>query len=64
VGRELAEGRPRVVFVEEGRYFDHDFTGRAFAMQSKLYRRGGSTFSVGTSRSRSRSGRPSWLDER
>jgi len=48
VGRELAEAGLAVVFVEEGRYFDRtDFTGRAFAMQSKLYRRGGSTFSVG-----------------
>ncbi len=48
VGRELAEAGLAVVFVEEGRYFDRsDFTGRAFQMQSKLYRRGGSTFSVG-----------------
>ncbi|MGE5184348.1 MAG: FAD-dependent oxidoreductase [Acidobacteriota bacterium] len=48
VGRELAEAGLAVVFVEEGRYFDRsDFTGRAFTMQSKLYRRGGSTFSVG-----------------
>ncbi len=48
VGRELAEAGLAVVFVEEGRYFERqDFTGRAFAMQQKLYRRGGSTFSVG-----------------
>jgi hypothetical protein len=48
VGRELAEAGLAVVFVEEGRYFDRsDFTGRAFSMQQKLYRRGGSTFSVG-----------------
>ena len=48
VGRELAEAGLAVVFVEEGRYFDRsDFTGRAFDMQQKLYRRGGTTFSVG-----------------
>jgi len=48
VGRELAEAGLAVVFVEEGRYFDRkDFTGRGFAMQQKLYRRGGSTFSIG-----------------
>ena len=48
VGRELAEAGLAVVFVEEGQYFDRSqFTGRAFAMQQKLYRRGGSTFSVG-----------------
>lgn len=48
VGRELAEAGLAVVFVEEGRYFDRtDFTGRAFPMQQKLYRGGGSTFSVG-----------------
>jgi choline dehydrogenase-like flavoprotein len=48
VGRELAEAGLAVVFVEEGRYFDRsDFTGRPFAMQQKLYRRGGSTFSIG-----------------
>jgi choline dehydrogenase-like flavoprotein len=48
VGRELAEAGLAVAFVEEGRYFDRsDFTGRAFDMQQKLYRRGGSTFSVG-----------------
>ncbi|NVB85403.1 MAG: GMC oxidoreductase [Kofleriaceae bacterium] len=48
VGRELAEAGLAVVFVEEGRYFDRkDFTGRSFSMQQKLYRRGGSTFSVG-----------------
>jgi choline dehydrogenase-like flavoprotein len=47
-GRELAEAGLAVVFVEEGRYFErHDFTGRPFSMQSKMYRRGGSTFSVG-----------------
>ena len=34
--------------IEEGAYFERsDFTGRAFDMQQKLYRRGGSTFSVG-----------------
>jgi choline dehydrogenase-like flavoprotein len=48
VGRELAEAGLAVVFVEEGQYFDRtQFTGRAFEMQQKLYRRGGSTFSVG-----------------
>jgi choline dehydrogenase-like flavoprotein len=48
VGRELAEAGLAVVFVEEGRYFDRSqFTGRAFEMQQRLYRRGGSTFSVG-----------------
>lgn len=48
VGRELAEAGLAVVFVEEGQYFDRtDFTGRTFEMQQKLYRRGGSTFSVG-----------------
>ncbi len=48
VGRELAEAGLAVVFVEEGHYFDRThFTGRAFEMQQKLYRRGGSTFSVG-----------------
>ncbi|MBS1118731.1 MAG: hypothetical protein H6Q90_959 [Deltaproteobacteria bacterium] len=48
VGRELAEAGLAVVFVEEGRYFDRsDFTGRPFQMQQKLYRRGGSTFSIG-----------------
>jgi choline dehydrogenase-like flavoprotein len=48
VGRELVEAGLAVVFVEQGRYFDRsDFTGRAFEMQQKLYRRGGATFSVG-----------------
>jgi len=48
VGRELAEAGLAVVFVEQGRYFDRsEFSGRAFEMQQKLYRRGGSTFSVG-----------------
>ena len=48
VGRELAEAGLAVVFVEEGRYYDRaDFNGRAFAMQQKLYRRQGATFSVG-----------------
>ncbi len=48
VGRELAEAGLAVVFVEEGDYYDRtQFTGRAFPMQQKLYRRGGSTFSVG-----------------
>ena len=48
VGRELADAGLAVVFVEEGRYFERsDFTSRAFAMQQKLYRRGGSTFSIG-----------------
>lgn len=48
VGRELAEAGLAVVFVEEGRYFDRSaFTGRPFAMQRAMYRRGGSTFSVG-----------------
>ncbi len=48
VGRELADAGLAVVFVEEGHYFERsDFTGRAFEMQQKLYRRGGGTFSVG-----------------
>lgn len=48
VGRELAEAGLAVVFVEEGHYFDRsDFTGRPFARQQALYRRGGSTFSIG-----------------
>lgn len=48
VGRELAEAGLAVVFVEEGHYVDRtEFTGRPFSMQHKLYRRGGSTFSVG-----------------
>ncbi len=48
VGRELAEAGLAVVFVEEGQYFDRsDFNGRTFSMQNKLYRRGGSTFSIG-----------------
>ena len=48
VGRELAEAGLAVVFVEEGHYFDRSqFTGRSFDMQQRLYRRGGSTFSVG-----------------
>ena len=48
VGRELAEAGLAVVFVEEGRYFDRSqFNGRPFQMQQKLYRRGGSTFSIG-----------------
>ncbi|MBA3397257.1 MAG: GMC family oxidoreductase [Deltaproteobacteria bacterium] len=48
VGRELAEAGLAVVFVEEGRYHDRSqFTGRAFEMHQRLYRRGGSTFSVG-----------------
>ncbi len=48
VARELAEAGVAVVMVEEGKYFERsDFTGRPFEMQSKLYRRGGSTFSVG-----------------
>lgn len=48
VGRELAEAGHAVVFVEEGKYVDRtQFTGRAFQMQQRLYRRGGTTFSVG-----------------
>jgi len=48
VGRELAEAGLAVVFVEEGQYFDRtDFSNRAFEMQQKLYRRGGSSFSIG-----------------
>jgi choline dehydrogenase-like flavoprotein len=48
VGRELAEAGLAVVFVEEGHYFDRSqFNGRTFEMQQKLYRRAGSTFSVG-----------------
>ncbi len=48
VGRELAEAGLAVVFVEEGAYFDRtQFSGRPIPMQQKMYRRGGSTFSVG-----------------
>ncbi len=48
VGRELAEAGLAVVFVEEGHYVDRtQMTGRAFEMQQTLYRRGGSTFSIG-----------------
>ncbi|HSD88124.1 MAG TPA: GMC family oxidoreductase [Kofleriaceae bacterium] len=48
VGRELAEAGLAVVFVEEGHYYDRtQFNGRPFEMQQRLYRRGGSTFSVG-----------------
>jgi choline dehydrogenase-like flavoprotein len=48
VGRELVEAGLAVVFVEEGRYFDRsEFSGRSLDMQQKLYRRGGSTFSIG-----------------
>jgi choline dehydrogenase-like flavoprotein len=48
VARELAEAGVAVVMVEEGRYFERsDFTGRPFEMQQQLYRRGGSTFSIG-----------------
>ena len=48
VGRELAEAGLAVVFIEEGKYFERkDFTSRTFEMQQKLYRRGGSTFSIG-----------------
>ena len=48
VGRELAEAGLAVVFVEQGRYFDRaEFSGRPFEMQQKLYRRAGSTFSIG-----------------
>ncbi|MEJ7602378.1 MAG: GMC family oxidoreductase [Kofleriaceae bacterium] len=48
VGRELAEAGLAVVFVEEGNYYDRtQFTGRAFQMQQRLYRRGGGTFSIG-----------------
>ena len=48
VGRELAEAGLAVVFVEEGHYHDRSqFTGRALQMQTRLYRRGGSTFSLG-----------------
>jgi choline dehydrogenase-like flavoprotein len=48
VARELAEAGVAVVMIEEGAYFERsDFTGRAFDLQQKLYRRGGATFSVG-----------------
>jgi hypothetical protein len=48
VGKELAVAGLAVVFVEEGAYFERsDFTGRAFEMQQKLYKRGGATFSIG-----------------
>src|SRR5678816_2115794 len=48
VGRELAEAGLAVVFVEEGGYHDRSqFTGRPLQMQTRLYRRGGATFSFG-----------------
>ncbi|MEZ4401954.1 MAG: GMC family oxidoreductase [Kofleriaceae bacterium] len=48
VARELAEAGAAVVMLEEGRYVErHEFTGRPFEMQQKLYRAGGSTLSVG-----------------
>ncbi len=48
VAKELAEAGVAVVMVEDGGYFTRgDFTGRPFAMQQKLYRDGGATFSVG-----------------
>ncbi len=37
-----------VAFIEEGSYFDRrDFSGRPFEMQRSLYRRAGTTFTVG-----------------
>ncbi|MBK7196692.1 MAG: GMC family oxidoreductase [Myxococcales bacterium] len=48
MARELAEAGVAVVMIEEGRYFErHEFTGRPFAMQQKMYRDGGATLSVG-----------------
>ena len=48
VARELAEAGLAVVMIEEGHYFDRSqFTGRPLQMQQRLYRRAGSTFSVG-----------------
>ena len=46
--KELAEAGHAVVMVEEGAYFDRqDFGERPLAMQRKLYRDMGATFSVG-----------------
>jgi choline dehydrogenase-like flavoprotein len=48
VAKELAEAGVAVAMIEEGHYFGReDFTGRPFAMQRKMYRAGGATFSVG-----------------
>jgi choline dehydrogenase-like flavoprotein len=48
VGKELADAGLAVVFVEEGAYFDRShFTGRPYAMQRAMYRRGGATFTLG-----------------
>lgn len=48
VAKELAEMGHAVVILEEGRYFNRrDFSGRAFKMQQKMYRKGGWTFSAG-----------------
>ena len=48
MARELAEAGVAVVMIEEGAYVErHQFTGRPFAMQQKLYRNGGATLSIG-----------------
>jgi choline dehydrogenase-like flavoprotein len=48
VAKELAEAGHAVVMVEEGSFFGRqDFGGRPLAMQKKLYRDMGATFSVG-----------------
>ena len=48
VAKELAELGHAVIVVEEGKYHQRsDFTGRAAAMQRKLYRNAGATFSIG-----------------
>lgn len=48
VAKELAERGHAVVMLEEGAYFKrHDFSGRAFDMQHKMYRGAGLTGSIG-----------------
>lgn len=48
IARELAVAGVGVVMLEEGSYADRsEFTGRTLAMQKKLYRAGGATFSIG-----------------
>ncbi|HVV85393.1 MAG TPA: GMC family oxidoreductase [Kofleriaceae bacterium] len=48
VAKELAEAGVAVVMIEEGDYFERkDFADRPFAMQRKLYRAAGATFSIG-----------------
>ncbi len=48
VAKELAEAGHAVAIIEEGEYFGRqDFGGRPLAMQRKLYRDMGATFSMG-----------------